>query len=827
MHVEGNDQPAMQVGRLLRGVLPALLMWLLLPAWPALAGPAASSRGTSDATAPGSATATPITAAQAQQVLDVLNDPQKRAAFSRTLTAMARGLPAATVAAPAAPAKALPSKVTLAPDSLGSELLSEVGSAQLLVLSQARAFGRMFGDTVLVTRWLSHELRDPASRLVLYDAAWRAALVFVGSLIVERLLALLLRRPLRALSRDARVTQEEDLAGRGIAAPAPTGVPHPPASIPGNPADVAREEAEQQDAAEHRQRDARHRWRTLRTLKRLPFALLRLLIKLVPVGTVLAIGNIAGTGWAQQPVSQLVIVTITNLYGFGRLLYLLLDMLVAPDAPGVRLLSVTDSTAVLLCRWWTWLIAVPVVAVAVTDIGGLIALPQRAAQSIIRAIVLIEHILLAGLIWRTRVRVGNALQPPRRLRETATGAVLARLAHRWWIPAMFFDFALWLGLGGAGAERLPAHLAAVRDDGGHHRGLPLRRPHPARAAGPPLPGKPELEQHYPGLEMRANRWYPLLRRVVNAIMLAAGAVLLLQSWGLPALSWFTQGRLGTRMVSALLSVLVALILGVVAWEGVNAALDRQIASFGRSAQTARAVRLQTLLPILRTVLLITLGAIVLLTILSEIGINVAPLLAGAGILGVAIGFGSQKLVQDFITGIFLLVENAMQVGDTVTAAGVTGTVEHLSIRTLRLRGGDGSVQIIPFSSVTTVSNQSRDFAVAAIALTIAVAEDTDRVCVILKEVGAGLRADPAYTDFALADFALNGVDSINEYSTAISGTMKCTVGGRWAIQREFYRRLRIALQEARVALPSRPLSIPDLHLAAGPTPPSTPTPETA
>ncbi|TLU72007.1 mechanosensitive ion channel [Lichenicoccus roseus] len=827
MHVEGNDQPAMQVGRLLRGVLPALLMWLLLPAWPALAGPAASSRGTSDATAPGSATATPITAAQAQQVLDVLNDPQKRAAFSRTLTAMARGLPAATVAAPAAPAKALPSKVTLAPDSLGSELLSEVGSAQLLVLTQARAFGRMFGDTVLVTRWLSHELRDPASRLVLYDAAWRAALVFVGSLIVERLLALLLRRPLRALSRDARVTQEEDLAGRGIAAPAPTGVPHPPASMPGDPADVAREEAEQQDAAEHRQRDARHRWRTLRTLKRLPFALLRLLIKLVPVGTVLAIGNIAGTGWAQQPVSQLVIVTITNLYGFGRLLYLLLDMLVAPDAPGVRLLSVTDSTAVLLCRWWTWLIAVPVVAVAVTDIGGLIALPQRAAQSIIRAIVLIEHILLAGLIWRTRVRVGNALQPPRRLRETATGAVLARLAHRWWIPAMFFDFALWL-------------VWAAQVQNGYQRiwrlfVMTVVIIVVCRFVALTLLGlldrlfrvSPELEQHYPGLEMRANRWYPLLRRVVNAIMLAAGAVLLLQSWGLPALSWFTQGRLGTRMVSALLSVLVALILGVVAWEGVNAALDRQIASFGRSAQTARAVRLQTLLPILRTVLLITLGAIVLLTILSEIGINVAPLLAGAGILGVAIGFGSQKLVQDFITGIFLLVENAMQVGDTVTAAGVTGTVEHLSIRTLRLRGGDGSVQIIPFSSVTTVSNQSRDFAVAAIALTIAVAEDTDRVCVILKEVGAGLRADPSYTDFALADFALNGVDSINEYSTAISGTMKCTVGGRWAIQREFYRRLRIALQEARVALPSRPLSIPDLHLAAGPTPPSTPTPETA
>ncbi|WP_428377652.1 mechanosensitive ion channel family protein [Lichenicoccus sp.] len=816
--MKGNDRTRLpRVGRV---ALAALLACLLMPAFGAVSRGQSSSAG--HATAPATVaaapiSAAPISAAQAQQVLDMLNDPRRRAAFTSTLTAIARSLPVAVPAPAAAPAPgkpAAPAKVTLAPNSLGSELLGEVGSAQLLVLTQARAFGRMFGDAVLATRWVSHELRDPASRAVLFDAAWRATLVIAGGLVAERLLTLLLGRPLRALARDARVAQE------GI--PLDSGprdrAPHDRAPDPAGQS--APDDSEPVTAAEQRQRDARHRWHTLRVLKRVPFALLRLLIKLVPLGALLAIGNIAGTGWAQQPVSQLVIVTVTNLYGFGRALYLLLDMLLAPAAPGVRLLGVTDDTASLLCRWWVWLIAVPVVAVAVTDIGGLVGLPQRAGQSIIRAIVLIEHILLAGLIWRTRVRVGNALRPPRRIRETSTGAVLMRLAQHWWVPALFFDFALWLVWAAQvqnGYQQIwrifiltVAIIIVCRFIALSLLGLLDRLFHVS----------PELEQHYPGLELRANRWYPLLRRAVNAIMLGAGAVLLLQSWGLPALSWFAAGQLGTRMVSALLSILVALILGVVAWEGVNAALDRQVSNFGRTAQTARAVRLQTLLPILRTVLFITLGAIVLLTILGEIGINVAPLLAGAGILGVAIGFGSQKLVQDFITGIFLLVENAMQVGDTVTAAGVTGTVEHLSIRTLRLRGGDGSVQIIPFSSVSTVTNLSRDFAVAAIAINIAVAEDTDRVCSILHEVGAGLRADPAFGDFAVADFALNGVDSIGDYSVAISGTMKCTVGGRWPIQREFYRRLRIALQDAKVALPTRPLAIPNLHLAPEPTPES-------
>ena len=115
---------------------------------------------------------------------------------------------------------------------------------------------------------------------------------------------------------------------------------------------------------------------------------------------------------------------------------------------------------------------------------------------------------------------------------------------------------------------------------------------------------------------------------------------------------------------------------------------------------AQSARLRTLLPLLRSALLITIVVFAGLMVLSEIGINIAPLLAGAGIIGVAIGFGSQKLVQDLITGIFLLLENAMQVGDWVTVSGLSGTVENLSVRTIRLRAGDGSVHIIPFSAVT-------------------------------------------------------------------------------------------------------------------------------
>ena len=168
-----------------------------------------------------------------------------------------------------------------------------------------------------------------------------------------------------------------------------------------------------------------------------------------------------------------------------------------------------------------------------------------------------------------------------------------------------------------------------------------------------------------------------------------------------------------------------------------------------------------MLPLLRTTLLITILIVAGMMVLSEIGVNIGPLLAGAGIVGVAIGFGSQKLVQDLITGIFLLLENAMQVGDCVTVSGLSGTVENLSVRTIRLRAGDGSVHIIPFSSVTTVTNVNRGLGNASVNVTVAYHENTDRVCDVLKEIAAGMREEPDFSAKMLSDLQLWGVDKLD------------------------------------------------------------------
>src|SRR6202008_4572226 len=135
---------------------------------------------------------------------------------------------------------------------------------------------------------------------------------------------------------------------------------------------------------------------------------------------------------------------------------------------------------------------------------------------------------------------------------------------------------------------------------------------------------------------------------------------------------------------------------------------------------------------LRTTLLTLILTVVVLTLLSELGINIAPLLAGAGIVGIAIGFGAQKLVQDVVTGVFLLLENAMQVGDFVTVSGLSGTVENLSVRSIRLRASDGSVHIIPFSSVTSVTNTNRGIGNVAVSVNLTYGEDIDKAGEVLK-----------------------------------------------------------------------------------------------
>src|SRR5258707_3726297 len=313
---------------------------------------------------------------------------------------------------------------------------------------------------------------------------------------------------------------------------------------------------------------------------------------------------------------------------------------------------------------------------------------------------------------------------------------------------------------------------------------------------------PEIQQRFPGLEARANRYLPLLRRIVTAVIAVIGFVALLEVWGVDAVVWFYGGQIGSRLLSAVVTIGIAALAAAAIWESSNALMDRQLNVLSSGGHFARAARLRTFQPMLGTAVLCLIVTVVGLTALSEIGVNVAPLLAGAGIVGIAIGFGSKKLVQDLITGVFLLLENAVQVGDDVTVSGLSGTVENVSIRTIRLRAGDGSVHIVPFSAVTTLTNSSRGAGNAAVSVNVSYKEDTDRAGEILKDIVDEMRSEPEYRSAIRGDLELWGVDKVDGSMASIIGQIRCTDSGRWPVQREFNRRMKRRFQKCGIEIAS-------------------------
>jgi hypothetical protein len=190
-------------------------------------------------------------------------------------------------------------------------------------------------------------------------------------------------------------------------------------------------------------------------------------------------------------------------------------------------------------------------------------------------------------------------------------------------------------------------------------------------------------------------------------------------------------------------------------------------------------------------------------------------IAGAGGVGIAVGFGSQRLVQDVITGIFLLLEDAVAVGDVVQLGGLNGVVEHLSIRSIKLRAVDGSLHIIPFSTVTSVTNQTRDFAFAVIDVNVDYGEDTDKVAEALRDIAAEMRQDPRWRPVIRDDLDVMGVDKLGDSGVVMRVRLKTEPSQRWAVAREMNRRIKRRFDELGIEIPypHQKLVLEDKHPA--------------
>jgi moderate conductance mechanosensitive channel len=309
----------------------------------------------------------------------------------------------------------------------------------------------------------------------------------------------------------------------------------------------------------------------------------------------------------------------------------------------------------------------------------------------------------------------------------------------------------------------------------------------------------ETRRSFPMLEERLNAYIPTALKVMRLAILVIVLAVIADAWSLFNLGAWLTSDAGSGLLTKVFSV--AMIVGIAAlfWLVVASWIEHQLSpDTGRGAPGARE---KTLLTIFRNAVAIALVVLITMIVLSEIGINIGPLLAGAGVLGLAIGFGAQTLVQDIITGVFIQLENAINTGDVVQVAGTTGAVEKLTIRSLGLRDLSGTFHIIPFSSVTTVSNFTRDFGYHVGEYGVAYREDTDEVIVRLREAFEELRAHPEHGPKIVGDLEVHGVTALADSSVNVRVRIKTRPGDQWGIGREYNRLVKRHLDAAGIEIP--------------------------
>jgi moderate conductance mechanosensitive channel len=482
------------------------------------------------------------------------------------------------------------------------------------------------------------------------------------------------------------------------------------------------------------------------------------------------------------------------------LLLVVVRALFSPATPHLRPLPVNDAAA----RHWTSRIGVIVILLAFGELFVRALVAETTSPITARATLLTIYVViglyLIGLILANRQAPAAYFE--RRAAENEddlTFSILAAVMRYWHYIAIAFVLALThqvltsssgaLRLAFAAAEILAAFavgafLVALMSGLGRE-GIRL----PAR-----------LNRAMPAMQNRINAFVPAFLRLFRFLVLVAWTTYSLQVVGVLDFGAWLERRIGVDLLDAAASVLLTLLVGFVVWLALTSWIDYRIAPRRGLFPTSRERTLLSLLRNAATVVIVLTG---LMFTLSALGISIAPLIASAGVLGLAIGFGAQRMVEDIIGGVIIQLENAVNVGDIVQAAGTTGEVERLTIRSLGLRDLQGVYHVIPFSAVTTVSNFTKGFSHHIADIGIAHCENIDEAKAAMLAAYDDLKADGELGPKLIGEIEWFGVERLGDSSVVLRARLKTWPGDQWALGRAYNERVkkRFAAAGVQIALP--------------------------
>lgn len=284
--------------------------------------------------------------------------------------------------------------------------------------------------------------------------------------------------------------------------------------------------------------------------------------------------------------------------------------------------------------------------------------------------------------------------------------------------------------------------------------------------------------------------------VAVAVLAAIGNV-----WGVQPLAWL-NATLGETTVTTIVRLAALLLITVALLEAAGYVVGHSVGHLAARAEgRRRQAQLHTLGPLLEGVAHVTILILAVMMGLSELGVKIGPLLAGAGVVGIAVGFGAQTLVKDFLTGLFLVVEDIVSVGDIVRIGDSGGLVEEMTLRTIRLRDFDGTLHVFPYGEAQVVHNLTKTFSYCVFDLQISYGSSIDKALGLMREVGEGMRKDPAFSGKILEPIEVVGVDNLADSGVMLKARIKTRPLEQWNVGREYNRRIKHAFEDAGVEIP--------------------------
>ena len=528
----------------------------------------------------------------------------------------------------------------------------------------------------------------------------------------------------------------------------------------------------------------------------------RLLFDLLPVLAFAVAAYVALEFVQPEGIGRLVVRSLIDAAIAAEAAVVLIRRVLAPGTPELRLLPISDAGARYGTRWSSRVIRTSIYGGAVLTAAGHLGLPRAIRDLLLHVLFFAVAAMVAGVIVRVRRPVAAAIESlageqRSRLLRWLPWRAIARIWHVLALAYLAFVCLVWaLGIPGGFQTLILDTLASAAIVLGAALVLDLI----SRRAPQDVPADEPATADAPLVEQRLARYRAWLAALGRGLVVLVAALALLEVWGLDVIGWLSSDG-GRTVLGHLVTVLLVVIFTLAVWEGINLAIERSVTERDAEGDLRLGGRTRTLLNITRHFVLVFLGLIALFLILAELGVNIAPLLAGAGVIGLAIGFGSQKLVQDIITGMFVLFSDTMRVGDIIEVGGRSGIVEAVTIRTVVLRDYGGNVHTIPYSAIDTVTNLTKDFSYAVFDIGVGYRENVDEVMQVLHDLGAEMRQDPYFRRLILEPLEVAGVDRFADSAVVIKARFKTRPLRQWEVAREFNRRIKNRFDELRIEIP--------------------------